>query len=191
MPEMISKKLAILKALTTHLEGINPTNSFEYIDGATQTVATMPYALNLSESVYRGRMTFGDEVSAPFLVLLENPRQLSPNSGGSAKLNQDEDWQIVIAGFAEEDRKNPLDPAYQLLAYTQHRMSLIGQEKPNGGRGGRFTAEYRLGGLVGEISYQIPIVNPGKDDVSEYAYFYMPVAIGVVTDLTKPLIQGE
>lgn len=175
---MISKKLQILKKLTEHLEGINPD-----VDPDS------PY--DLRGQVFRGRAVFGDEVKPPFIAILEAPRQINPNGGGDASLTQDEDWTLLVQGFASEDAYHPFDPAYMLLAYVQKRLARLSQEKPNGGRGGLYPAEYRLGGLVGKIGYQIPIVRPGKDDVSDTAYFYMPVSVEVVTDLSEPIIEGD
>lgn len=175
---MISAKLNILKKLTEHLEGINPD-----VDPDS------PY--DLRGKVFRGRTTFGTEVDVPFLAILEAPRQIDPNGGGEAKLIQNEGWTLLIQGFARDDPENPFDPAYDLLAYVQRRLSRITQEAPNGATGGLYKDEYRLGGILGLVRYQIPIVRPGKDDVSDSAYFYMPVSIELTTDLSNPFIEGD
>lgn len=183
---MISKKLKIMKALTDHLEGIVPTWTDFPGHGAD---FACPY--DLSKSVFRGRVEFGDEVKEPFLAILEAPRQIDPNGGGSGRLLQDEDWTILIHGFAKDDKKNPTDPAYDLLAWVQMRLARITTEARNGARGGLYPNEWRLGNLIGEVRYQIPIVRPGKDNVSDTAYFYMPISVGNVTDLTMPFVQEE
>lgn len=183
---MISKKLAILKALTNHLEGINP----EWTQLPPEmTGVECPY--DLRGSVYRGRTEFGDDVQLPFIAVLEAPRQFDPNGGGIGRLVQDEDWTILIQGFAKEDRKHPLDPAYDMLAWVQMRMARITAENRNGSRGGMYPQEFRLGGLLAEIKYQIPVVRPGKDGVSDAAYFYMPISVGTVTELTMPFVQED
>jgi len=182
---MISKKLAIMKALTTHLEGINP----DWLDlPAAMAGETCPF--DLRKRVWRGRALFGDEDKPPFLSILEHPRQLNP-FGVAEGLIADEDWTLLIQGFAIDDRKNPLDPAYELLAWVQMRLARITEQKTNGGRGGRYPEEWRLGKLSVEIRYQIPIVRPGKDDVSGTAYFYMPISVGTVTELSMPFIQED
>lgn len=173
MPEMISKKLRLLKKLTKHLEGITP-----------EWHPDCP--LDMTDKVYRGRTVFGEEVPNPFIAILEAPRQINPNGGGSAKLMQDEDWTLLIQGFAEDNPTHPTDPAYEFLAWVQMRMARITTEKKSGARGGEYPDEWRLGGLVAEVRYQIPIVRPGNDDVSGTAYFYMPISVGTVTDLTNP-----
>lgn len=182
---MISKKLKIMKALTEHLQGITPA----WVDLPPEMAGEeCPY--DLSQKVFRGRVEFGDEVREPFLAILEAPRQLDPNSAG-ANLNQDEDWTLLIQGFVEDDKKNPTDPAYTLLAWVQMRMARITTERKDGGRGGLYPLEWRLGNLVANIQYQIPIVRPGKDNVSGNAYFYMPISVGNVTDLTMPFVQED
>lgn len=183
---MISKKLAILKKLTAHLQGITPA----WVD-LPAAMAGEECPFDLSNKVFRGRLEFGDEVKNPFLALLEAPQQLQPNGSGTSRLLQDEDWTLLIQGFAADDKKNPLDPAYELLAWVQMRMARITTEKPHGARGGLYPLEWRLGGLTAEIRYQIPIVRAGKDNVSDTAYFYMPVSVGNVTDLSMPFVQED
>ena len=185
---MISKKLAIMKALTVHLQGITPAwVDFPLPDGWDPVVC--PH--DLSGSVYRGRLTFGDEIEAPFLALLEAPRQLDPNGAGSGDLLSKEDWTLLIQGFVDNDEMNPTDPAYDLLAWVQMRLAQITTEATNGKRGGKYPNVWRLGNLQIDIRYQIPIVRPGKDDVSGTAYFYMPISVGNVTDLTMPFVQED
>lgn len=182
---MISKKLKIMKKLTEHLEGINPL----WTDLPAEVTDACPY--DLRGSVFRGRLDFGDEVKAPFIALLEAPRQLDPYGAGSGRLITDEDWTLLIQGFVDDNPKHPLDDAFELLAWVQMRMARITTSAPNGGRGGMYPDEWRLGNLIGEIRYQIPIVRPGKDNVSGTAYFYLPIAVGKVTDLTMPFVQED
>lgn len=182
---MISKKLKILQALTAHLEGITP--AWADFAGWEAGVFECPY--DLSKDVYRGRPEFGDETKPPFLAILEAPRQLDPFVAGSGKLVNDETWSLLIQGFVKDNKKHPLDPAYDLLAWVQMRMSMIVEESKNGSVGGKFPLTFRLGGLIGGINFQIPIVRPGKDNVSDTAYFYMPISVGCVTDLAKPFVQ--
>lgn len=184
---MISKKLLLLQRLTEHLEGINPDNTF--FDPDTETLATYP--IDMRNQVFRGRVLFGEEVVPPFIALLEAPRQINPNGGGEANLTQKEDWTLLIQGFASENPAHPTDPAYELLAFVQQRLARVTTEKDNGGRGGQYPLEWRLGGLLTDIRYQLPIVRPGSDDVSNTAYFYMPISVGVVTELIQPFVTGD
>ncbi len=176
--EMISKKLQIMRAITTHLEGITP-----------EWKGDCPF--DLHNKVYRGRLEFGEEVVEPFIAILEAPRQINPDGGGVTGLILKEDWTLLIQGFAADDKRHPTDPAYELLGWVQKRMAMITQTKPNGGRGGLYPDEWRLGGIITDIAYQIPIVRPGRDDVSGTAYFYMPISVGVVTDISQPFVQED
>jgi hypothetical protein len=182
---MISKKLAIMKALTAELEQITPA----WTDlPAEMQGETCPY--DLTGKVFRGREEFGKEVKVPFIAILEDPRQFNPVLTDGDLLG-DEDWGILIQGFAEDDRTHPTDPAYQFLAWVQMRLSRITAAKRNGGRGGIYPDSWRLGALSVDIRYQIPVVRPGKDAVSATAYFYMPISVGTVTDLSMPFIQED
>jgi hypothetical protein len=183
---MISKKLKIMKRLTAHLQGMTPAWSANL---PTFGEVACPYTM--TNSVFRGRSVFGEDVLAPSISILEAPRQFNPNDVGDAKLTQNEDWALLIQGFADEDQKNPLDPAYDLLAWTQARMMRLTATKPNGSLGGLYPDEYMLGGLITKIGYQIPVVRPGKDDVSDTAYFYLPVVLGVVSNLAEPFVEGD
>jgi len=171
---MVSKRIDILKALTEHLEAIvvDPDGEAESLTG----------------KVFRGRTVFGDEVAPPFLVILEAPRQLLSLQGGDEKTTRKDDWRLLIQGFAQDDSINPLDPAYELLAYVEQRMARLLAEKGNGG-GPLYPLEFRLGKRVHSILFTNPIVHPPDNDVSDTAYFYMPVTIQVATDMEAPFTE--
>lgn len=172
---MISKRLLILKRLTAHLEPA----TWEY--NGTQI---------LTGKVFRGRTTFGDEVMDPFLALIEKPKQLLGDVAGEDKVIRHDHWDLLIQGFAQDDKKHPLDPAYEMLAAVEVRMARLLQQKTSGG-GPVFPDEHLLGlkGIVTSIEFTIPIVRPPDNDVSDTAYFYMPVSIGLKTDMAVPFIE--
>jgi hypothetical protein len=65
---MPSRQLDILRALTAHLEGINPENGYDY---------------DMRGRVFRGRAEFGDDTPLPHLSILEAPRpDAEPVVGG-------------------------------------------------------------------------------------------------------------
>jgi hypothetical protein len=64
---MDSKQLRTLKALTEHLEGINPTN--------TDPATGQPYARDLTGKVYRGRSVLPMREAQDGISLWEYPRQ--------------------------------------------------------------------------------------------------------------------
>lgn len=173
---MISKRLLILKRLTAHLEPV----TFEYKN----------VVYPLTKSVYRGRSTFGDETKVPFLSILEKPRQLIGEVAGDGKIDRDDTWDILIQGFAPDDKKNPLDPGYEMLAAVEQRLARLLEQKTSGG-GPLYPEEHLLGlkGIVTRITFTIPIVRPPDNDVSDTAYFYMPVSIGIKTDMAAPFTE--
>ncbi len=177
MPIQTSVKLAILKKLTEHLQPIE----FDSYNGKHYS---------MEDAVFRGRTVFGDEVHEPFVTILEKPRQLLGPVAGDSKTVRDDAWDLLVQGFAADDKKNPLDPGYELLAYVEERMSRLLLQKTNGG-GPVYPEEHLLGmkGIVTSISFIIPIVRPPEVDVSDTAFFYMPLSIGVKTDMAKPFIE--
>lgn len=172
---MVSKRLNILRALTDHLEAV------VYDPGGQNETS-------LEGRVYRGRTVFGDEVKLPFLVILEAPRQLQSEVAGDEKTKRKDTWRLLVQGFAPDDKKNPLDPAYEFLALVEERMSRLVAQKDNGA-GPKYPTEFRLGRLVGEILFTNPIVRPPDNDVSDTAYFYMPVTLQVVNDMESPFTE--
>ena len=172
---MVSTRLDTLIALTEHLEKIVMDPSGEPI--------------SLANRVFRGRVVFGDEIDPPFLAILEWPRQLLSQQGGDEGTRRNDDWRLMIQGFAQDDSCNPLDPAYELLAYVEQRMARLTAEKGNGASGGEYPQEYMLGKRVSKILFTNPIVHPPDNDVSDTAYFYMPVTLKLATDMEAPFIQ--
>ena len=169
---MISKRLEILQALTSHLEAAT------YDPGGDDETL-------LTDRVFRGRTVFGEEVTAPFLVILERPRQILPQVGGGEGTRRKDEWQLLLQGFADDDRANPLDPAYQLLAAVELQLARLVSQKDNGG-GPEHPTEYLLGRRVAGVTFEQAIVRPPDNDVSDTAYFYLPVTIRVATNMESP-----
>src|SRR6478609_12025510 len=116
---MISKKTAILRRLTEHLEAV----------AYTSTVPTLT-DIDLAGKVYRGRTIFGDEVTPPFLVILEAPRQFVAEGPGESKTVRKDIWRLLLHGFVPDYPVHPTDPAYELAAYVEQRMARLIQQKP-------------------------------------------------------------
>lgn len=174
---MISKKTVVLRRLTAHLEAV------EY----DSDVPDLGH-VSLASKVYRGRTVFGDEIRPPFLSILEAPRQLVSEGRGEAKTTLKYDWGILIQGFVPDYPKHPTDPAYELAAYVEQRMSRLIQQETSGA-GPRYPAEFKLGRLVNDVLFKNPIVRPPDNDVSDTAYFYMPVTFEFVADMVSPFTE--
>lgn len=175
-----SKQLQILKALTTHLEGINPTTVDP--DGATPGDV---YDLDLRGKVKRGRTVFGVEQLVPFIAILEKHVPNPLVAVGYERVKRKEDWDLLLQGFVEDDKDNPFDPAYDFKAVVEHRLSQIVQLTQGDGKPA-FPNVYMLGGLITDLTIGQGIVSPPKEGVSAKAFFYMPVRLCIVTDVTNP-----
>ncbi len=174
------KRLVILKRLCDYL-------SAEIVEGAV-------YQHTLKDSVFRGRYKFDDDDPLPALSFLENldpdryPRQAG--IGGGELPTQAQDWVLLLQGWAIDDKCNPLDPAYRLMADTQIAMAKIvfnkqrvdpfgATEPPNQGR-------ELLGDLIAGMTMEPGVVRPPVEDLSARAFFYMRVHIKLVEDPNDP-----
>lgn len=174
---MISKKIVALRRLTTHLEGI------EY-ESETADLGTV----SLASKVFRGRTVFGDEMVPPFLAILEAPRQLVAEGRGESKTKLRYDWKLLIHGFVPDYPKHPTDPAYELAAYVEQRLARLIQQESSGA-GPTYPDEFKLGRIVEDILFTNPVVRPPDNDVSDTAYFYMPVTFEFVADMVSPFTE--
>jgi hypothetical protein len=159
----ISRKLDILVKLTAHLETITGTS----LDGST---------INLEAKVFRGRATFGADDPVPLLSLLENPRPEAPEEGGTNKEAHIEMWPLMLQGWIPHDQTNPTDPAYILLQLVEDKLSEITRVNNEGA----FPANsdiYMLGGDIAELHIGSPVVRPPEENVSKFAFFYLPLTI--------------
>lgn len=164
-----SKRLKILQALTRHLEGIDGIH---------------PYDHDLRGKVFRGRDTYGAADPIPLVSILEGKATDYGTYANENRTVRKDDWLLLIQGWAIDDPRNPTDPAYSLMADVELRLSdinaLDGAGKP------KFPGVYRLGGLISEVTVAAGVVRPPEDGLSSKAFFYLPVMVGLKTDLEKP-----
>lgn len=163
-----SKRLQILKRLTAHLEGINGAD---------------PYEHDLRGNVFRGRSVYGTTDPLPLVSILEGK---AADYGSFADENQSvrkDSWLLLIQGWTKNDTLNPTDPVYSLLADVELRLSdIVAVERGVP----KFSGVYMLGGLISSLTIAAPVVRPPDDGVSDKAFFYLPVLVGLKSDLTKP-----
>jgi len=159
-----TKRLAILKALSTHL--------------MTEVSVANGYQHDLAGLVYRGRTTFGDRDPLPRVMIVEalNPdREMDP--AGRDRAVQKDGWILLLLGHAQDDRDNPTDPAHLLLGDLKKALARIAT--PRG------TDAFMLGGLVAGIDIEPGTVRP-PDELSGLAYCYLRVRLTVVEHLFDP-----
>lgn len=155
-------RLQVLKALTTHLEGITKANGYDY---------------ELGTSVFRGRAKYGDDDPIPMLAMLEAPTPPHPMYGAEEDAMSSEWWTILVQGWAEDDTLNPTDPAYYLMDAVEKRLSLIIAIRDDASGRPVDKNTYLLGGLIAGLQYGPGIVRPPTEQVSSKAFFYLPVRV--------------
>lgn len=163
-----SKRLDILKALSQHLKGI---------DGVS------PYEHNLQAAIFRGRTVYGDGYPVPMVSVIEGKAADYGNYADENQSVRKDSWLLLIQGWVEDDVVNPTDPAYGLMADVELRLSdIVAQEN---GRA-KFPGVYMLNGLISSLTVAQGVVRPPEDGVSSKAFFYLPVLVGLKSDITKP-----
>lgn len=177
-------KKRVLIALTNALAEITPANGyatdlgeFTHDDGAQM------------RRVYRGRAFFGDGDPLPMVAVLERPDPADelaepPRDSQTGSY----DWNLIVQGFVEDDKDDPTDTAYALLADVRHRLGLERARKD--AERGRIPDPFGFGGnrkrnRIEELSFGPGIVRPA-DEVSAKAYFWLGVTLKTIEDPLFP-----
>lgn len=168
---LLSKQLQILQALTAQIETVTPDNGYDF---------------DLTGKVFRGRALFGKETVPPFVSILESTKPGIGTDADIEKLFRSTAWPLLIQGWASDDKENPLDPAYDLKASVEQRLSRISAADPRGS-GPSYPAEYLLGRLIISIRIGPGICRPPAD-ATPTAFFFLPVTIEYKEDLANPFV---
>lgn len=163
------KRLIIMRALTEHLRGINGID---------------PYRHDVSEAVFRGRDLLGPHDPLPSISILEGKATDYGTYADDNNTVRKDEWLLLIQGWVKDDPLNPTDPAYDLLYDVELRLSDLTSQTPTGKP--KFPGIYLLGGLISTLRLASPVVRPPEEGMSARAFFYLPVLVGLKTDLTKP-----
>ncbi|PAL23536.1 hypothetical protein [Sphingopyxis sp. GW247-27LB] len=167
MTDPLPFRLDVLQRLTETVEAVS------IADG---------YAHNLAGLVFRGRARYGENDPLPMVSFIEDPRPNDPVAEARGTQAHLVDWRILVQGFVEDDFANPTDPAYRLAADVAKVLSALragmDQRKP-------ILGFIEKGQRIDNISIGAPIVRP-PDEVSDKAYFWLPVTLSLVEDPAKP-----
>lgn len=166
----MSKRLDVLKKLTLHLEGISVDNGYSH---------------DLKGKVYRGRDRMGANMLGrlPALSILEAKATDYGVFADDEQITRLDDWILLVQGWVKDDPRNPTDPAYELLADTEKRLSMI-MECVSGQP--VYPGVYRLGGDIAKLTLAQPVVRPPEEGLSDTAFFFLPVRVGMKVDLRNP-----
>lgn len=170
--------LAALKVLTAHLEGIKPTNGYDF---------------DLRGKVFRGRVRFGREEPLPMLSILEAPRPedglLLPVAAENSRRSVRE-WGLLIQGWAVDDLDHPTDQAYYLMAAVEQRLSDLVAVRTSGQPVD--PVAYLLGRTAaGKPRISNAVIGPGlvrppQEGISDTAFFYLPISLQRTVDPANP-----
>ena len=162
-----SYRLTVLKKLTAHLKTITPQNGYDF---------------DLSNSVFRGRASYGEDNPLPLVSILESTRPDNGSFAGEEQSERKENWSLLIQGWVHDDVENPTDPAYALMdAVERHLFRLIAESSINGAA--IYPDEYLLGRSIGGITILPGVVRPPMEQVSSKAFFYLPVRVTLVRNV--------
>jgi hypothetical protein len=174
----MTRQLDILQALTAQLQGITPANGYNF---------------DMSASVYRGITVFGDDKPPPALSILEAPRPGIEVTATTDLMKRLTSWEILVQGWAEDDKLNPLDPVYALKASVEHRLARVGEA--GGGTGAYYYPAEAMLGLNSAGKYRIAsiqigpgVCRPPDAKISPRAFFYLPVTLKYNEDLSAPFV---
>jgi hypothetical protein len=174
----VPTRLDILKALTTHLQGVNPDNG---------------YAYDLRNKVYRGRPLLGADAvnkdELPVVTLMESPRPDLATYTGEWEAVRHDQWTLLLQGLVRDDKINPTDHAYDLCAEVEmHLARIIAVKRSTGSP--LYPLEHLLGGRIASLEIAPPVVRPPEVGISASAFFYLPMRLGVVVDSANPFAAG-
>ena len=168
-------RLRVQKALMARLAQISPEDDY-YSDLRSDLSGRKPV-----HHTFRGRFWFGDKDPLPLVSLLQVPLQpeqdMGSTGGNPSKKGPSE---YVIQGWVEDDFDNPTDPAEFLLADVERCLAMIRKEGTENGVLG-FPSMTEL--MIGE-----GVVRP-PDEISAKAYFWLPITLVMVRDLSNPYLD--
>lgn len=175
----IPPRLRILLAISDALKEINPDNGYEFDLRDDQ---------HGQPRVVRGRLVIGDEEPLPMVSILEQPmadEAISTERQADNTTNAGK-WDLIVQGWAEGDKYNPSDIAYQLEAEVRKRISLE-KKRPSARPGRGETRNYfGLGGLIYNITIGQPVVRPAEG-ISPQGTFYFNLTLEIAEDMATDL----
>ena len=162
-------RLRVVRALTAVLQGITPENGYHH---------------DLSNSVYRGRLIFGDSDPIPLVSIIEAPLPDEPVSTSPANPVWKGEWRFMIQGWVDDDKLNPTDPAHWLLADVKRALAI--ERKANAIRPGYGNNLLGMAGRVEDVRIGECVVRPAEEHVNELANFLLSVSLVIAENMADP-----
>lgn len=175
-------KLTVLKALTDAFKEITPDN------GYTHDLSDFDPGDGVAQSrVFRGRAWFGEDDPIPMVCILEGVEEPEDVSALPLQSEGGEyDWELLVQGFVNDDRSNPTDPAYTLLADVRKRLAVERVRK----NAARDADPLGLGlgtgkNCITKLSFGSGVCRPA-DDVSAKAWWWLRVRLRIYENAAEP-----
>lgn len=179
------KRLALQKALTDYLQReVSEGNGYQH---------------DLGDRVFRGRAFFSTDDPLPVISILEDPTpdRFAPVAGNRGPQHgvPVESYVLLLQGWADEDKRNPTDPAHRLMADVRMALAKLANrgescsmESSFGSQSesGASNPDYLLGGLMENIVVEPGVVRPPTEQVSDTAFFWMRVVVSLSEDPNNP-----
>lgn len=171
-----TRQLVIMQRLTALLEGITPANGYEY---------------TLTGRVFRGKTVFGANETVPYISILESLRpDPNPLTAGSEKIVREEQWELLIQGWAATNEKFPTDDLYNLKGAMEHRLARMVATDNTGSP--LYPDDYRLGrtggrgGLITTARIGPGVVRATTPQPGGVASLYLPLIICYMANVSDP-----
>lgn len=168
-----SKRLYVLKALRNFFATeITPANGYDH-------------DLSVAGSVIRGRRVIGSGDPLPCISILEDldPDRLPASAGHLTRVVKF-NLNLLIQGWAQDDKSSPTDACYNLMADVGKAMwKLMDDSSPH------YLLPVTVGDttylLIDEIRAEAGTVRPG-DQPTELAFFWRKVALVMTERPAEP-----
>lgn len=156
-------------------------------DVIAKTVTTVngrPF--DLTNLVFRGRQRYGHNEPAPMVSILQAPNiDLENMNAGTGKLRKS-DKTYLLQGWVQDDSDNPTDPAHELLAEVKRALSAILEMDGPDYMLKSYNTQHDDVGLIHNIDISTGLVRPPEQNVSDKAYFWLPITLELVEIITDP-----
>lgn len=160
-----SKRLRILKAITTQLETVATTAGYQH---------------NLLGKVFRGRADYGAETPLPWVGIFELRPEEVTRAGES--FNKDR-WYIGIQGAIAAAEDHPTDSVHNLMADVKKAIGGVLKDLPH-----QPNPSYMFGNLVGDLELDGGLTFTPKEN-PDIAVFALRLTVTLTENLENPYAQ--
>lgn len=134
---------------------------------------------------YIGKSVITAKETADTLSVLEAPRPIIGSPADVHGVQRAETWTLLVQGWPIDDPEEPSGPAYWMKAAVERQLALVIATLPNGVE--RTDPIYMLGGDITSLTIGQGVVRPPSEEAaSRLAMFYLPLVLGITTDVRDP-----